>query len=461
LVTIKNLILGGGLSGLSVSFHLGHSDCLILEEAPRLFGLLATRRKNGFTWDNGPHVSFTKNEFVQKLFAESAQGDFHDIPVNVGNFFSGHWIPHPAQVNLAQVPEPLRSACVADLKQLSDSTPTPANYQEWLEASLGKTFADNFSAAYTRKYWTVPPVEMSCDWVGGRVHRPRLEDVLAGAEKTHSQNFHYINRIRYPKHGGYQSFAASLALGANVQLNSRVVSVDLKKKQVRIESGDFFSYERLISTIPLPVFVSVCEQSTPEMRTAASALLCTSVFLVEVELPYSVEQRPEHWFYIYDEDMLSTRIHFTEKLSPENVPSGKSGVQVEVYFSDKKPLPVSEDELIPRVLSELVEMGILKNPDDPRVQAHSTKIPFANVAFLTDTARNLEVLWSAFAEHGLQREPADTAPMTNWAQPTSSHFESSPLWMAGRFAQWKYFWTDDCILRGKQLADSRIFERGI
>jgi protoporphyrinogen oxidase len=458
LPTVQNLILGGGLSGLSAAFHLGHSNCLILEAAPQLFGLLATRRRNGFTWDNGPHVSFTKNEYVQKLFAESTHGNFHDIPVTVGNYFHGHWIPHPAQVNLAHVPEPLRSFCVADFRQQSATAASlpPENYQEWLEASLGKTFADNFSAAYTRKYWTVPPVEMSCDWVGGRVHRPQLADVLAGAEKTHSQNFHYINRIRYPKQGGYQSFAASLAVDANVQLDSRVASVDLKKKQVRIESGEFFSYERLISTLPLPLFVSLCEQSTAEMRAAASALLCTSVFLIEVELPYSVEHRPEHWFYVYDEDMLSTRIHFTEKLSPENAPTGKSGIQVEVYFSDKKLLPVSEDELILHVLSELAKMGILKNPNDPCLQVRSTKIPFANVAFLTDTARHLEVLWSAFAEHGLQREPADTVPMTDWTQSASSPFESSSLWMAGRFAQWKYFWTDDCILRGKQLADSSI-----
>jgi protoporphyrinogen oxidase len=456
--SVQNLILGGGLSGLSAAFHLGHSNCLILEAAPQLFGLLATRRRNGFTWDNGPHVSFTKNEYVQKLFAESTHGNFHDIPVTVGNYFHGHWIPHPAQVNLAHVPEPLRSFCVADFRQQSELTSAhfPANYQEWLEASLGKAFADNFSAAYTRKYWTVSPVEMSCDWVGGRVHRPQLEDVLAGAEKTHSRNFHYINRIRYPKHGGYQSFAASLAVDANVQLNSRVVSVDLKKKQVRIESGECFSYERLISTLPLPVFVSICEQSTAEMRTAASALLCTSVFLIEIELPYSIAQRPEHWFYVYDEDMLSTRINFTEKLSYANAPTGKSGIQVEVYFSEKKPLPFAKDELIPRVLVELSKMGILKNPDDSQLQAHGRKIPFANVAFLTDTSRHLEVLWSAFAEHGLQREPADTVPMTDWTQPISIRFKSSSLWMSGRFAQWKYFWTDDCILRGKQLADSRI-----
>ena len=448
----QNLILGGGLAGLSAAYHLGHSNSLILEAAPRLFGLLASRLRNGYTWDNGPHVSFTKQEYVRNLFAESTHGNFHEIPVNVGNYFHGNWVRHPAQVNLAQIPESLRSACVADFKQLSDRDTPPANYQEWLEASLGKTFTDNFSAAYTRKYWTVFPSAMSCDWVGGRVHRPKLEDVLAGAESDLPRNLHYINHIRYPKTGGYQTFAEKLAGGANVRLNTQITSIDLEKKEVRATSGEVFTYERLISTIPLPTFINICQQTTPAMREAASGLLCTSVYLVEVELPYPVEHRPEHWMYIYDEDMLSTRINFTEKLSPANAPTGKSGVQVEVYFSVKKPLPVAENELPARVLAELEKMGIVHNAADPQIHAQATRIPFANVTFLTDTASRLETIFSGFEKHGLNRESADTHPMTDWARPVSI-LPESPLLFAGRFAQWKYFWTDDCVLRGKQIAN--------
>jgi protoporphyrinogen oxidase len=449
---IKNLILGGGLAGISASFHIGHADCLILEARPHLFGLLATRKRNGFTWDNGPHVSFTKNEEVRRLFAESTGDRFHDIPVNVGNYFHGSWVRHPAQVNLAQIPEPLRSACVADFLNPPQIT-APANYQQWLDASLGKTFADKFSAAYTRKYWTVPPAALSCDWVGGRVHRPKQEDVLAGAQSDIPRNLHYINRIRYPQTGGYQSFAAKLAEGINARLNTRITSIDLDSKQVRSENGEVFHYERLISTIPLPAFITACAQSTPAMREAAASLLCTSAHLVEVELP-ELTKRPEHWFYIYNENFFSTRINFTEKLSPDNAPVGRSGVQVEVYSNPKKPLSIPQEKLAGHVIAELAEMGIVHDASVPRLRAETTHIPFANVTFLTDTAARLEVIWAGLEKHGLAREPADTHPMTDWTAPTRSGLENAPLLMAGRFGQWKYFWTDDCVLRGRQLGQA-------
>ena len=40
----------------------------------------------------------------------------------------------------------------------------PQNYGEWLHLAF-KVFAENFPYAYTRKYWTVDPVELTTDWV--------------------------------------------------------------------------------------------------------------------------------------------------------------------------------------------------------------------------------------------------------------------------------------------------------
>jgi hypothetical protein len=48
----------------------------------------------------------------------------------------------------------------------------------------------------------------------------------------------------------------------------------------------------------------------------------------------------------------------------------------------------------------------------------------------------------------LCRETDDLDPATDWAKATQP---TGALIMAGRFAQWKYFWTDDCVLRGRCL----------
>jgi dTDP-D-glucose 4,6-dehydratase len=65
-----NLILGAGLSGLSCSYHLGHEKCVILETADHAYGHIHSRNENGFTWDEGPRVSFTKHSYVKEIFAE-------------------------------------------------------------------------------------------------------------------------------------------------------------------------------------------------------------------------------------------------------------------------------------------------------------------------------------------------------------------------------------------------------
>ena len=67
-MNIENLILGSGISGLSSSYHLGHENCLILEKKKYPYGHVFSDNKNGIIWDEGPHVSFTKNEYVKNLF---------------------------------------------------------------------------------------------------------------------------------------------------------------------------------------------------------------------------------------------------------------------------------------------------------------------------------------------------------------------------------------------------------
>ena len=55
-------------------------------------------------------------------------------------------------------------------------------------------------------------------------------------------------------------------------------------------------------------------------------------------------------------------------------------------------------------------------------------------------------------DYGLVRERDDLDPTTNWDD--LHNVGLGDLIMAGRFGQWKYFWTDDCILRGKIISES-------
>lgn len=449
---VEFLILGSGIAGLSASFHIGHDRCLILEKQEHAFGTLFSEKLNGFTWDKGPHVSFTKSVYVRDLFKESVKGLYFEKEVKVGNYYKGHWLDHPVQANLYQVPEPLRTECVDSFlesrasKSLDDTT----DYAQWLLSSLGQKITENFVAPYTRKYWTVEPSELSLDWIGGRIYRPNIDDVIKGSTGKLEEKTHYVNSIRYPAFGGYQSFANKFFIDSNIINSTVVVKIDLQKNLVYCQNGDVYEYEKLISTIPIPQLVPLVANINPTTLKAAEKLSCSELLLLNIEVD-EISSRPEDWIYVYDEDKFCTRINFTEKLSKNNAPIKKSGIQVEVYFSKYKPFNGNIDLIGSAVVEELFEMGILNSRESVKnARINSRFIKYANVIFDHQRRVSLDEIFIELSKLGLSRNDGDLDALTDWDKP--SDFTPGNFYLLGRFGEWKYYWSDDCVLSGKRLA---------
>jgi protoporphyrinogen oxidase len=435
-------ILGAGLSGLSSSYHLGHHNCEIFEKNEFVGGHINTEIIEGFTWDEGPHVSFTKLDYVKQLLANSVNQEFLEYPVNTACYFKGSWIPHPAQSNLFAIPQPIRENCLKDFllsrNQLKNGE--IKNYEEWLIAAFGKTFYEYFPKAYTQKYWTVEPKLLSIDWVGERIFFPNIEDVKNGYFKPLESQTHYITEVRYPKHGGYMSFASKVKLNAKVNLKHELKSISFKNKKIVFSNGIVRKYVSLISTLPLPELIA--KSDAPKyVKAAAERLSCSSVLLINVTANHPT-LLSYNWMYVYDEDKFCTRINCTEKLSPNNAPSGKTGIQIEVYFSKYKEKLHDDKYISEKVIDELIEMRILGGRDNV-INYHTKWVKWANVIFDFNRKESLNIIFEYLEKFGLKRHNQDLLPMTDWSKfkRTDGVFQ-----LVGRYAEWKYFWTDDCIM---------------
>jgi protoporphyrinogen oxidase len=420
-------VLGAGISGLAVSHHLGHKDTVIFEKQPYYGGHVHTEEIGGFVWDDGPHVSFTSNKYVQDFLADMVDGAYEVVPSRASNYYRGHWIAHPAQVNLYQVPEPLRSACLESFLASREINESPRNYREWIHMAFGKVFAETFPAAYTRKYWTVDPVDLATEWVGNRIMRPNTEEVVAGAKGSIGiQTVHYaVNReSRYPSRGGFMAYTHKMARGASIRLNCALTKVNFGSRRLELSDGSDVSYGRLVSTIPLKTLIRLSTDAAPEVREAAERLTCTHFLRVDVAVNHPA-RRPETWMYVYDEDKLSVRLSYMEHFSPNNAPPGCSALQVEVYGSEYRPAPTDFDRVKATVVAELVEMGLVDDPKAVRY-VNVTHVPQGNPIFDHNRAAAMKTITTFLDHHGVL--------------------------LVGRYAEHKYLMTDACVISARRAA---------
>ncbi len=422
-------ILGAGLAGLSTSYHLGHPDGAVLfETKPHHGGHLHSEFRDGFTWDDGPHISFTSNEYVKELFAKCVNDEYEEHFITASNWYQGSWIDHPAQTSLWQVPEPLRSQCVESFLSVIDQPMTPPkNYQEWLDQAMGPVFARTFPAAYTRKYWTADPSQLDTDWIGSRILRPAKDDVIRGAEGPPAESMYYLNSrsARYPTRGGFWAYCHHLGDGANIEFSRRLVGADLSRRELRFHTGETVTYDRLVTTLNLPEFIAMIDDVPHDVREASERLISTEMWRVDVAVRHE-SRRPELWFYVYDEDMLSVRISRMEAFSKYNSPVGKTGIQVEVYGSKLKPLPPDGAAVAATVVQELITMGFID--DVACVESCSSKrVTQGQVLYDLNRKEALRTVNDYLTHHGVES--------------------------CGRYAEWKYLMTDACTLSGRRIAN--------
>ncbi len=388
------------------------------------------RNSAGFLFDVGPHISFTKDVRIQELFAESVGQQYETVPIHLNNYWRGYWPEHPVQLHLHGLPEDVVIKVITDFVEQRSPVEQPvANYAEWLLSSFGRTFAEVFPMQYTRKYHTTTAENMSTDWLGPRIYRPSLEEILRGALSPSPPQIHYITHFRYPTEGGFVSYLKKFIPLGNLQLEHEVVSLDAKKRLLEFSNGKTVSYDALVSSMPLPDLVRIIRDVPKEVREAAAKLACTTCVLVNIGVNRDDLSRA-HMTYFYDEDICFTRVCFPHLLSRQNAPSGSGCLQAEVYFSDKyKPLTVPPESLIEPVIAGLKKCGLLRE-NDQILSRQAMLLRYANIIFDLDRAAALKTV------HGF--------------------LDELKIGYCGRYGEWGYMWTDESFKSGEQAAERAL-----
>jgi len=413
------IVLGSGMAGFGAAYRL-HAEGItpVIYDKNNYHGghTASFRYDSGFLFDVGPHISYTKDPRIQDLFADSVHQQYQTLQVSLNNYWRGHWPKHPVQLHLHGLPEDVVVKIIAD----------------WLLTSFGRTFAELFPLQYTRKYHTTTADNMTTDWLGPRIYRPSLEEVLRGALSSSSPTVHYITHFRYPSEGGFVSYLNKFVPMGNLNLNHELVSVDPRARQLRFSNGHEAHYDALISSVPLPDLIRMIDGAPRDVIDAVGRLACSICVVVNVGVNREDLSRA-HVTYFYDEDICFARLGFPHMLAASNASPGTGSIQAEIYFSEKyKPFTGSPDDWIEPVLRDLRRCGYLRE-DDRLLCTRAMLLPYANIIFDLDRAAALKTV------HG--------------------YLDDLGIAYCGRYGDWGYLWTDESFKSGELAAERAISMR--
>lgn len=416
-------ILGAGPAGISTAYHLREYGIrsVIYEKRSDFGGLCGSFEIDGFRFDRFAHLTFSKSPEVNALLEKKTDYLIHQPEAM--NYYKGKWVRNPVQNNLYSLGTEEKISVIEDFVK-RDVNLKVNNYGDWLRKNYGDYFTDNFTAKYTRKYWTVEPEQLEPVWVKNRMYTPTLREVLRGAFDDKTPNVHYSKEMHYPAVGGFKGFLEPLVENLDIRYQKTVEKIDFQNKIITFADGSSESYRKLVTTLPLCCLNEMDSGIPDDIKAAVEALDYTSGYMISIGLREYYEF-PTIWFYIYDEELLPARVYFPNKKAKDNVPEGCCSMQAEVYVSKYRKLSMTDEEILENTIEQLSGMGLFSKRDVIVKDIRFEK--YANIMF--------------------------TPKIYDARKKVLDYLEENGVYCAGRFAQWDYLWLEQSLMSGKYVAE--------
>ncbi len=434
---VQILIAGGGIAGLSAAYHLslaGSHDYAVLEALDETGGIARSfHTRDGFTFDYGSHILFTKSSYVAQLYKQLLGDNFVERKRDAWIYSQGRFTRYPFQANLYGLPTDVVEECLLGFVEALQKDPVDGNidFEAWVQSIYGAGISRHFMLPYNEKQWKYPLSRMSYQWVGNRVVRPNLEEVIHGALNDNDKGFGPNQTFLYPKTGGIGVIPLGLfqLLGEDthkVITGAKITSIDYKKKIVTLLNGQIYRYKHLVYTLSLTNLPSIFGDSLPDdVQRAIERLEYSRMFC----LCFGVKGEPlAKWMRLYlpGKEFLSHRLGFPQSITPASAPSGWGSVYAEITEARSSSGGMSEDEMTARTIADLKRIGIIDGNSQVEYKGRIVLDPAYVIYTLTHSA-DVETI------HRFLKE--------------------QDIYPAGRFADWRYYNIDHSILSAKAAVE--------
>lgn len=402
------LIVGAGITGLSLASFLDTDDYLIVERDAEVGGYCKTTIRNGFVWDYSGHFFHFNNKEIKDYVLENIECEVVTVNKKSHIYYNDRYIDFPFQNNIHQLPTNEFIDCLYDLYHTGNKK--VETFTNFVRNNLGDSICEKFVIPYNEKLYACDLNKLDYDAMGRFFPKPTEFNDLLEQLKNNTKVNSYNDTFIYPT-GGSIEFVKSISKRVNqdnILLNTNIDKIDLEQKIAYTDQGQI-SFNKMVSTIPFDKLMNITGEKTEGLSSNKVV-----VFNLGFDEPTDIDS---NWIY-YPGDEIFYRVGFYNNIFN----SDKMSLYVEIGMD--KTQEVIEEDLLKRVLEDLVRVGVINNQN---LVDHQMII--MNPAYVHITKESKELV-------------------ENWGK------KNNPfgLFSIGRYGSWIYCSIEDNIIQSKQLS---------
>ena len=422
-------ILGGGVAGVNVAKFLDkRNDITILEADKSPGGLAASYEFDGFYYDVGPHIIFSKNKEVLNYML-SIDKDL--IPHQRSNqiWYKGKFIKYPFENYLGLLDHEEKEECLNSFVNNPYTKYKPKNMYQFFLNKFGSGITDTYLGPYNEKIWKYNPSFLDLQMVE-RIPSPPIQDVIDGANSKFKEGYTHQSCFYYPKKGGIQTFfnkmVKSLEKNCKFLANKKITEIKKGNKKWEVYCDrEKFEFDKIINCMPVHNFIPLLNTEKPSyVEKTLEKLKYNSMFCGVII--FSKDQAGDNFsLNIPSNDIIFHRISKLNFLG-EDHPKNKSAFLYEITYRDDMLISkFSKEQIMDLVIQGFEDMKLAKKED-----------------FLNFDMLKIKMAYVIYDLH--HRENTDKI---------LKYTNSIGIYSCGRFAEFEYVNMDHVIERAMKLCE--------
>ncbi len=433
---METLILGAGLAGISTAYFLqqqreGRITLLEKEEKPG--GLCRSIRKNGYVYDIGPHILFSKDKEMLNLMLSVLEKK-NDLRRSNQIIHKGRWVQYPFENDLSKLPKEDLEYCINAFENNPYENYEAANMLQFFLKTFGEGIANCYLRPYNEKIWKYDPAFMNTSMVD-RIPKPTKEEIRRSAAGETVEGYVHQLYFSYPADGGIEAvpngFLKKLEPSRCRVLTGRRVT-EIEKKDdgfaVGTEKGERYFAKRLISTIPVQELTAAYKAASDEVKRHAAGLRYNSIAVAFVKVPYD-KCGDNFAFMIADKNIIFHRISKMDFLGQAYHRGTEATYMAEVTYRKGDNIScMSEEALAEKIKEGLAAIGFAQKKQDAKI-VDISRYEYAYVIYDLAHGENMRAI--------------------------RRFYEREKIFLNGRFGNFEY-WNMDRILRESLTLTQRL-----